>query len=58
MYISPLLAPWLQHVGKHFPLPLLTPYTMCVTSNLHTNAVYILACIPSPVGGALLLAAV
>ena len=22
---SPLLAPWLQHVGKHAPLSLLTP---------------------------------
>ena len=24
MYSSPLLVPWLQHVGKHFPPPLLT----------------------------------
>ena len=29
IYISPLLALRLQRVGKHFPLPLLTPYAMC-----------------------------
>ena len=29
MYSSPLLAPRLQHMGKHFPLPLLIPYPVC-----------------------------
>ena len=28
VYSSPLLAPWLQHMGKHFPLSLLTPYLL------------------------------
>ena len=58
IYISPLLAPQLQHLGKHFPLPLLTPYAICTLSNLHTNAVCVLVYIPPLVGGALILAAV
>ena len=57
-FVSPLLVPWLQHVGKHFPLPLLTPYAICTLSNPHTNAVCILVYIPSQVGGAYILAAV
>ena len=28
VYSSPLLALWLQHMGKHFPLSLLTPYLL------------------------------
>ena len=47
---------WLQHVGKHFPLPLFTSYAICTL--LRTNAVCILVYIPSLVGGALILAAV
>ena len=58
MYISPLLASWLQHMGKHFALPLLTPYAICTLSNLHTNAVCVLVYIPSLVGGAFILAAI
>ena len=28
IYVSPLLVLRLQHVGKHFPLPLLTSYAV------------------------------
>ena len=58
IYISPLLAQQLQHMGKHFPLPLLTPHAICTLSNLHTNAVCVLVYIPSLVGGAFILAAI
>ena len=53
IYISPLLVQQLQHMGKHFPLPLLTPCAICTLSNLHTNAVCVLVYIPSLVGGLL-----
>ena len=45
-------------MGKHFPLPLLTPYAIYTLSNLHTNVVCVLVYIPSLVGGAFILAAV
>ena len=56
MYASPLLALRLQHMGKHFPLPLLTPHATSFLSNLHTNVVCILVYILSLVGGAFVLA--
>ena len=62
MYCSPLLVLQLQHMGKHFPLSLLTPYLNCSqlwnSVRLRTNMGCILAYIPSLLGVASVWAAV